>query len=154
MLARIAVHARANQRSGDPESADGDTHGAGPAPPPRHPDRVLVGKACEYLRANLSAHVSLGELAASLKLPESRLDSAFRRQLGLSVFDYSIELRMETARRLLRDTEMQIQQIAWTVGYANPGDLSRAFGLRFGMSPKRFRAEVVLGGRGEGTRAT
>jgi transcriptional regulator GlxA family with amidase domain len=64
-----------------------------------------------------------------------------------------IELRLEAARRLLRDTEMQIQQIAWTVGYT-PGDLSRAFSLRFGMSPRRFRSEVVLGDRGDGTRAT
>lgn len=154
VLARIAVHARANQRSGDHEAADGDTHGAGPVPPPRHPDRVLVGKACEYLRANLSAELSLAELAASLKVAEPRLNSAFRKQLGLSVFDYSIELRMETARQLLRDTEMQVQQIAWRVGYANPGDLSRAFSLRFGMSPRRFRSEVVLGDHGDGTRAT
>lgn len=154
VLARIAVHSRANQRHRAREAADGDTHGAGPAPPPRHPDRVLVGRACEYLRVNLSAQLSLAELAASLKVSEPRLDSAFRKQLGLSVSSYLIELRLETARQLLRDTEMQIQQVAWTVGYANPGDLSRAFGLRFGMSPRRFRSEVVLGDHGEGARAT
>jgi CheY-like chemotaxis protein/AraC-like DNA-binding protein len=152
VLARIAVHSRANQRHRNREAAAGDTHSADPAPPPRHPDRVLVGKACEYLRENLSAQLSLAELAASLKVTVPKLDSSFRKQLGLSVFFYLIELRLEAARRLLRDTEMQIQQIAWTVGYT-PGDLSRAFSLRFGMSPRRFRSEVVLGDRGDGTRA-
>jgi AraC-like DNA-binding protein len=83
--------------------------------------------------------------------PETAIEAALQRY---QPHPQRARLRLETARGLLRDTEMQIQQVAWTVGYGNPGDLSRAFRQRFGMSPRRFRSEVVLGDRGEGSRAT
>jgi transcriptional regulator GlxA family with amidase domain len=57
------------------------------------------------------------------------------------VTQYSAELRLELARRLLAETDHQIQLIGERVGYVNAGDFSRAFSRRYGQSPRQYRQQ-------------
>ena len=141
VLARIAVHTSPLRLPGGREAGGGRSPEADPGGSRGQRDETLLRHACEHLASHLSSPPSLAELAAIVKASPAKLDAVFQKQLGVSVFEYALELRLKRARHLLRDTDMQVQQIAWAVGYANPGDLSRAFSKRFGMSPRRFRSE-------------
>lgn len=139
VLARIGVHSRvALRRQWIETRADGirdDMELSGRL----DRDATIFTRACDLLQEHLSESTTLTALARELGTTERRLDSIFRARLGFSAFDYLSELRMSVARRMLIEPGLQVKQIAWKVGYANPGDFSRAFRKRFGMTPRSFR---------------
>ncbi|HEX4644860.1 MAG TPA: helix-turn-helix transcriptional regulator, partial [Verrucomicrobiae bacterium] len=63
----------------------------------------------------------------------------FRGHFGLSVRAKQIELRLETARRLLRETDASVVDIALDSGYHHLGLFNTVFKRRFGMTPTEFR---------------
>ena len=46
---------------------------------------------------------------------------------------------MSEARKLLEDGRYNVAEVAYRVGYANPGHFSRAFSRHFGVPPKKYR---------------
>ena len=55
--------------------------------------------------------------------------------------NYIQRIRMEVAARLLRETELPINEIALRTGFSNPKYFSITFKQEFGKSPKAFREE-------------
>jgi AraC family transcriptional regulator len=54
---------------------------------------------------------------------------------------YQIKLRMETARRLLRETATSIVDIANEVGYSNPSHFAQQFRKETGSTPSEYRRQ-------------
>ena len=100
---------------------------------------LLFDEACKFLRDNVGQVLELEEIAAALKTSERQLNVLFRQRLGMSVYEFCLELRMEAARQHLEQGEFRVQRIATLVGYSNAGDFTRAFRRRFGMTPRAFR---------------
>jgi DNA-binding response OmpR family regulator len=139
VLARIAVHAASTAINNNAASMSVRSTGPARVNDLETRDDHMLQMACEYLRENLSSAPTLAELSTVVRTAAPHLDRLFHRRLGVSVFEYSLELRLCAARQLLLETDHKIQQVAWEVGYANPGDLSRAFQRRFGVTPRGFR---------------
>lgn len=135
VLARLGVHVNTVMRmrklelrlaSSETKSAV-DSHG------------LLFEQACKFLRDHIGQVLELEEIAEALKTSERQLTAVFRQRIGMSVYDFCLELRMEAARQHLEQGEFQVQRIAMLVGYSNAGDFTRAFRRRFGMTPRAFR---------------
>jgi YesN/AraC family two-component response regulator len=99
----------------------------------------LFNHAIGLICKKLAEPVSVELLAQRLGTNKEKLTAIFRERLGLSVFEYTTELRLELARHDLAETDTQIQQIAQQSGYRNAGDFTRAFKRRFGQTPREFR---------------
>jgi YesN/AraC family two-component response regulator len=106
---------------------------------PQRRDRRLFTDAVALLTRQLRDPPSLIELAHQVGTNQRRLTQIFRHQVGMSAFEYLQELRLERARSLLRDTELQVQLISEQVGYRNAGDFTRAFRRHFGVTPRLYR---------------
>lgn len=79
---------------------------------------------------------SLAEYAA---LSPSRFAARFRDCLGETVLGYITRWRMNLACRLLRETELNLSEIAHRVGYDAPGSFIRAFKAALKMTPGAWR---------------
>jgi DNA-binding response OmpR family regulator len=99
-------------------------------------------RACEILEQRLVDPPGLQELARQVGTNERKLNALFKQRVGLTVFDYLLELRLGHARRLLEASTQQVQQIADNVGYLHAGDFTRAFTRRFGVSPRQYRQQL------------
>lgn len=106
------------------------------------PDEVLYSQALSMLNERLAEPPGLVELARELGTNERRLTDIFRQRVGMTVFDYFSEMRLETSRHLLGESEMRIQAIASHVGYRNAGDFTRAYRRRYGVSPREYRQRL------------
>jgi AraC family transcriptional regulator len=62
-----------------------------------------------------------------------------RAVLGEPIGAFITRMRVETAARLLRYSDMPIQDIAYRVGYDVPSSLSKAFKLFYGITPNDYR---------------
>jgi AraC family transcriptional regulator of arabinose operon len=101
-------------------------------------DRVQA--VIEIMTADLAASHDLASLAAAVALSPSRLVHLFKAEVGESVMQTLMTLRLRQAARLLEFTPRSIAAISEEVGFASPFYFSRAFGRHFGASPQAYRA--------------
>jgi AraC-like DNA-binding protein/uncharacterized RmlC-like cupin family protein len=103
-------------------------------------DRIQIAQ--DYLRDNLAAQVSVGELARLASLSSSHFSALFKASTGIGVVEYVRRLRSARARELLMTTEASVADIGMSVGYGDPFYFSRQFRLVNGTSPSEFRRDA------------
>ena len=106
------------------------------------PERLVprrIRRVTDYIRANLSADLTIGELAAQAGLSSFHFARVFRRETGETPHQYVTRLRLEEAARLLRSTDQTVQQISIAVGYENASHFSVQFKRDYGVTPLAYR---------------
>ena len=103
-------------------------------------DKKKLQAAKEIVRQRLQNPLSLGELAKEVGINEYKLKKGFKELFGTTVFAYLAQLRLENACRLLRDTQQNVKEIAYELGYASPQHFQRVFKQQYGVTPGQFRA--------------
>ena len=102
-------------------------------------DTMIFRAAMQILHSNLAEPPDLASLATAVGTNARRLNESFRNYVGLTVFDYLREVRMEEARKMLRETNLAVQTVANDLGYGNAANFATAFRDRFGLSPRKYR---------------
>lgn len=67
-----------------------------------------------------------------------QLQRLFRIHLGLRPIQYLTEVRLNQARVLLAQTELQVQEVALACGYNSLSTFTKLFRERFGIAPSRY----------------
>ncbi|WP_225727281.1 MULTISPECIES: AraC family transcriptional regulator [unclassified Nocardia] len=110
---------------------------ASPETPVREDKRVDAAVA--MMRARIADPVTLADIAGEVHLSVFHLVRVFKEATGVTPYRYLTRLRIEEAKRLLRDTELTIAQIASRCGFSSPGALSTAFVRHAGARPSAYR---------------
>lgn len=105
----------------------------------RNNPHKLVENTCDYLQSHIHEKLMLDDIALNMGTNRSKLAHAFKEVLGLGVFEWLREQRMKKAQRLLLDSHLSIQEIAFEVGYENCAHFSTAYKRQFDLSPSRQR---------------
>jgi len=85
------------------------------------------------------------ELASAVNLSTSRLQHLFKTQAGVSIDDYSMDLRLQRAEELVRTTFRSFKEIGQEVGIWDHSNFSRYFKKRFELSPSAYRKAIGSG---------
>lgn len=110
----------------------------------------LTGRVREAMWSRLSTGTpDLQEIAADLAISRRSLQRRLRGH-GTSYARLLDDLRREMATELLADRRLAVYEIAFLVGYSEPGAFNRAFRRWTGSSPARYRAEMADCGRPAG----
>ena len=99
-------------------------------------------RAIDYMTARLDADLTLENIANELSMSAFHFAHLFKQTTGLSPHRYLIELRLERARSLLRDTNLSITDIAQQVGYLNNSHFAVAFHRATGVTPRQYRRDA------------
>ena len=91
-----------------------------------------------YLKAHLTDTVTCASLAAACNLSESVLKSLCREFCGCGPIDYLISLRIDAAKRLIRQSGMSFTEIAAATGFGTLHYFSRVFKAHTGLSPTAY----------------
>ena len=109
----------------------------------RRPLDPRVQEVLDLLSADLAAPHTLGTLAAAVALSPSRLAHLFKREVGDSIGETVLTLRLRQAARLLLFTTRPVGDIAVDVGFTEAFYFSRQFRRRYGLSPRAYRAGLT-----------
>ncbi len=109
-------------------------------PLPAHTS-ALVKRTVAYLHQNYQEPLSREEIARTIGVSKNYLSHIFRRELGLSPWDYLNRYRIRQARELLMGTDQTITDVAYKVGFNNPAYFSRVFHQQTGISPSEYREQ-------------
>lgn len=96
-------------------------------------------RALASMQSRLDADFNLGRLAREAKMSDAHFSRAFKKSTGFSPQRYFIRLRMERARRLLRETDTPVIDIGLDVGYSSPSHFAQAFRKEVGVLPSHYR---------------
>jgi AraC family transcriptional regulator len=91
------------------------------------------------LHDRFAESLSMTQLAELAGVHESHLARAFHRHHGCTVGDYTRQLRLDAASRLLSGSEMPLAEIAYEVGFCDQAHFSRAFRSAYGATPSTYR---------------
>jgi len=108
----------------------------------RSGDIERIHEARDILMGNMQNPPSLLELASQSGLNDYKLKAGFRQVFGTTVFGYLHECRMESARLLFEEAEMNVTEVSSHVGYSNPSHFAAAFKKQFGVKPRSYLAET------------
>lgn len=93
----------------------------------------------EYICNHLDETIDTGTLAEMSGFSPWHFHRIVKAFLGEPIGAFIVRKRIETAARLLRYTELPIQDIAYQVGYNVPSSLSKLFRQFYGISPNAYR---------------
>jgi AraC-like DNA-binding protein len=96
-----------------------------------------VAKAIDWLKMNYTATLRIDELAAYVQMSTSSLHHHFRQLTAMSPLQYQKWLRLNEARHLMLNKDMDAASAAFGVGYESPSQFSREYTRLFGAPPKR-----------------
>lgn len=99
----------------------------------------VVGKIKEYIDCNYTREISRNDLAEIVYLNPDYISRLFRKETGLSISEYLLKKRIDTAKELLENTKMPVNIISMHAGYNNYTYFTRVFRDYTGCSPNEYR---------------
>lgn len=93
----------------------------------------------ESIHNKLNHPWTLDSLAASVGVSRATLANRFRDSLGLTPMDYLARLRIEKGKKLLKENDFSLEEVARKVGYSSSFAFSKAYKRFHGLSPSHDR---------------
>ena len=104
--------------------------------------KPLINLAVTYIKEHLTENITVKDTARALTVNANYLSTLFHQEMGMTFIDFVNKERTNQAATLLKHTNLQIQQIASSVGYNNTSYFAKQF-LRFqGKTPSDFRKGI------------
>jgi transcriptional regulator GlxA family with amidase domain len=95
----------------------------------------------ELMEENIEDPLGLDELAGHAGLSKRQLSRLFRTHVGEPPLRHYLNLRLERARQLLRQSRMPVFEVGLACGFTSAPYFSRAYHARFGHPPLRERRQ-------------
>lgn len=109
------------------------------------PDGVSppMRSALEYIHKHYKEKIGLKEVAEAVHLNAAYLSGLFNREMPVGFPKYILNLRMETAVKLLRNTNYKVKEVAGKAGFYDYHYFARAFKSIQGCSPLEYRKQYL-----------
>lgn len=99
----------------------------------------ILNQAAVFLNRSYSQNIHVSDIAAHCNCSVSYISHMFKKNMGMSVYDYINRLRINDAKVLLSETDFSIRQISEMVGYSSPNYMSEVFKSITGLSPRDYK---------------
>lgn len=93
----------------------------------------------DYIKENIRENLNIDLLSDKACMSKSHFSRSFKNELGISPTDYILQERLRLARKYLKSTENQVQEVCFMAGFNNITYFIRAFKQKFGVTPKAFQ---------------
>ena len=99
----------------------------------------VVQKAVSLMEAAIEEPLALTELTRGTGVSQRQLERLCKRYLGATPAQYYVQLRLERARRILRQTDMSVAEVAIACGFVSLSHFAKVYRRHYGCSPREDR---------------
>lgn len=103
----------------------------------------MVFQMMHYIDTHIYEMENLTELSRVFNYNYSYLSAVFKRISGDTISNYYQVKRLDTAKLLLKSAQYKIVEVAEILKYSSPYSFSKAFKMRYGVSPKYYKTEQL-----------
>lgn len=105
--------------------------------------RELVEEITKYIDMHYEEKINVKSLAARYGINPNYFSTIFKEQLGLTCTKYITMKRLDYACRMLKETDINVEEIAKSVGYNDLQYFYRVFKKEFNYTPMEYRKGAV-----------
>ena len=98
-----------------------------------------VSKMTDYIKANYTEDISVGDIAKSANISRRECFRKFSESMGITPFDYLDSVRIKAATVLLTESDKTITEICYETGFSSGSYFSTKFKKAIGCSPAEYR---------------
>jgi two-component system response regulator YesN len=102
----------------------------------------IVNKAVEYMRKNYSQKMTLKDVADNIYVSQWHLSKLLNRHTGQSFSELMNKIRIEEAKKLLKNPAYRVGDVADMVGFLDMAHFSRVFKKIEGVSANEYRNSI------------
>ena len=100
----------------------------------------IVQQVADYVSLQyMDVNINVSSIADEMGMSVSGLSRLFKKKTGQGLLDYIVQVRMEAAKRLLRETDLPVTEIAGRVGFSTSAYYAKVFRERMRCTPTRYR---------------
>ena len=100
-----------------------------------------VSAALRYINSYFRENISLEDVADAVYLSSYYLSRLFKKEVGVNFSSYLLCMKLDEAKRLLRETEMPILSISSSLSFSDPSYFCKVFKKYTNSTPKEFRRQ-------------
>lgn len=108
-------------------------------------DKLVAKEVADYLRSRVADRVTVSEVVRRFNFGKSYLSETFRREYGVSMMSYHTILKIEEAKRMLREEGLTVAEVSERLSFDSPEYFSRVFKKAEGIPPTTFRRTLISG---------
>jgi len=99
----------------------------------------LTEQILSFLGEHLGERITLEEIGRLTFFSPVYCDTVFKKEMGRSIIDYLLELRVSEAKKLILAGTHSLNEIAELTGFGDSNYLSRVFKKRTGYTPMQYK---------------
>lgn len=101
-----------------------------------------LDKAFSYIKEHYMEKITLEEVAQVAYMSPNYFSTYFKKVTGKNLRDYLIELRVQKAEELLKNSDKSVLEIAGACGFTNTSNFYRLYKKETGRSPGETRSKM------------
>lgn len=101
-----------------------------------------MGKIIDYLEKNIYNSVDMDRICKDLNYGKTHLCKIFQEETGTGIIKYYNGLKIEEAKRLIREKDYNFAEISDLLHFNNPHYFTYVFKKYTGMSPREYLNSV------------
>ncbi len=101
--------------------------------------KAKVKAAVDYILENYMGDINMATVSNYVSMNYTFFSESFREHTGKSFVDYVKSIRINMAKRLLRETTAKVNTIAAEVGYTDEKHFLKLFKAEVGLTPSQYR---------------
>ena len=102
----------------------------------------LCNMIVNYMLDHISGNITIDEIVRYSGSNKTTIAKVFRNNFDMSIMEYFIHMKINTAKKYLREDNYNISQISDLLGYSGIHYFSRQFKNVTGMSPTEYSASI------------
>jgi AraC-like DNA-binding protein len=102
-----------------------------------------IGEAISFMNSNYSKHIKLEDVFNNSGMSRSTFMRKFYQAVGLTPINYLLQIRITEACKLLQQSNMNISEIGYKVGFNDSNYFTRQFCKIIGLTPREFRRKAI-----------
>ena len=103
-----------------------------------------VSEAIDYIFNHIYERITVDGLAEAISISPTYLSRVFKQEVGVSVSEFIRQMKIDTARNLLRYSRYELADIANMLSYSSQSHFIQQFHSVVGMTPKVYRDKYFM----------
>jgi YesN/AraC family two-component response regulator len=103
-----------------------------------------IENAKEFIECHYESEIDISMLSQSVNISKFYFIKLFKELVGQTPYEYLIGVRINNSKRLLKETDLSICEIALLVGFRDINNYIKAFKKLTGTTPLKFKLHWVV----------
>ncbi|WMT41788.1 helix-turn-helix transcriptional regulator [Paenibacillus sp. D2_2] len=115
-----------------------------------HPEGIQIGDhksivfVKQFIKNNFHKVINLDMLANQVSMNPSYFSVLFKKEEGISLTDYIVNVRINKAMEYLRDPQFKVYEVATKTGFNDEKYFSKVFKKKVGVTPTEYKEKSIF----------